>query len=271
MLLKDGDSNIRLGTAGTLISTGMGSIAVPALTELLKDRDSNIRLGTAGTLISIGMGSIAVPALTELLKDRLLEERNYNIPYCAAGLLGKIGDSRAVPDLIEALEDGDRNKYVRSAAAEALALIEDPIVIPALIKALGDGDSYVRKAVSHALETMNDIRTLKPLEYVMKNDSDEEVREAAYSASAKIRSSREIFEEEPTHKISAGGDIMIDSAKFSNTFSDNSTKISDVGMIKGNVGGKKEVLFSKCPYCGAELNLPKTPKFCPYCGDQLRE
>ena len=31
-------------------------------------------------------------------------------------------------------------------------------------------------------------------------------------------------------------------------------------------GGKT---FSKCPYCGEELNLPKTPKFCPYCAEQL--
>ncbi|MCL2143696.1 MAG: zinc ribbon domain-containing protein, partial [Methanomassiliicoccaceae archaeon] len=31
-------------------------------------------------------------------------------------------------------------------------------------------------------------------------------------------------------------------------------------------GGKA---FSKCPYCGEELNLPKPPKFCPYCSEQL--
>ena len=31
-------------------------------------------------------------------------------------------------------------------------------------------------------------------------------------------------------------------------------------------GGKT---FSKCPYCGEDLNLPKPPKFCPYCSEQL--
>ena len=31
-------------------------------------------------------------------------------------------------------------------------------------------------------------------------------------------------------------------------------------------GGKA---FSRCPYCGEELNLPKTPKFCPYCAEPL--
>jgi len=28
--------------------------------------------------------------------------------------------------------------------------------------------------------------------------------------------------------------------------------------------------FNICPYCGKELNLPKTPKFCPYCKEKLQ-
>jgi len=27
--------------------------------------------------------------------------------------------------------------------------------------------------------------------------------------------------------------------------------------------------FSRCPYCGESLNLPRTPKFCPYCDEPL--
>ena len=27
--------------------------------------------------------------------------------------------------------------------------------------------------------------------------------------------------------------------------------------------------FSRCPYCGEELNLPKTPRFCPFCAEPL--
>jgi membrane protease subunit (stomatin/prohibitin family) len=37
-----------------------------------------------------------------------------------------------------------------------------------------------------------------------------------------------------------------------------------VGTAAG--GGKA---FSRCPYCGEELNLPKTPRFCPFCAEQL--
>ncbi|MCL2141576.1 MAG: SPFH domain-containing protein [Methanimicrococcus sp.] len=32
-----------------------------------------------------------------------------------------------------------------------------------------------------------------------------------------------------------------------------------------------EKAFLVCPYCGEELNLPKTPKFCPYCSEQLNQ
>jgi hypothetical protein len=36
--------------------------------------------------------------------------------------------------------------------------------------------------------------------------------------------------------------------------------------------GVKETgkVFKICPYCGEELNLPKTPKYCPYCGEKLK-
>lgn len=33
-------------------------------------------------------------------------------------------------------------------------------------------------------------------------------------------------------------------------------------------GGNKG--FSRCPYCGETLNLPKPPKYCPYCSEQLQ-
>jgi len=46
-------------------------------------------------------------------------------------------------------------------------------------------------------------------------------------------------------------------------------KTGDVGMVKSGIGSA-EGEFSKCPYCGEVLNLPRTPKYCPYCGEQLR-
>jgi len=51
------------------------------------------------------------------------------------------------------------------------------------------------------------------------------------------------------------------------------TKIGEGALVQRSKIGKgeekEEKAFTKCPYCGEELNLPKTPKFCPYCGEQL--
>ncbi len=33
---------------------------------------------------------------------------------------------------------------------------------------------------------------------------------------------------------------------------------------------KESADFNICPYCGKELNLPKTPNFCPYCKEKLQ-
>ena len=40
-------------------------------------------------------------------------------------------------------------------------------------------------------------------------------------------------------------------------------------MQRSNIGNSSAKSFSKCPYCGEGLNLPKTPKFCPHCGEQM--
>ena len=54
---------------------------------------------------------------------------------------------------------------------------------------------------------------------------------------------------------------------------DDISTIKDSVVQHTDIGGKGNVLETKsfkiCPYCGKDLNLPKTPKFCPYCGDTL--
>jgi len=38
---------------------------------------------------------------------------------------------------------------------------------------------------------------------------------------------------------------------------------------RSNIGGKQGSPISICPYCGKELDFPKTPKFCPFCREQI--
>lgn len=47
---------------------------------------------------------------------------------------------------------------------------------------------------------------------------------------------------------------------------DGETEVSDSVIQKSKVGA----LFQICPFCGAKLDLPRTPKYCPYCREELR-
>jgi HEAT repeat protein len=82
--------------------------------------------------------------LVELLKS---EDR---FVACEAALaLGRLGESKAVPDLIALLDEPNGN--IRFAAAEALGQICDPIAREALQRRLNDDDEGVRAKVRWAL------------------------------------------------------------------------------------------------------------------------
>lgn len=50
--------------------------------------------------------------------------------------------------------------------------------------------------------------------------------------------------------------------------------IKDSVVQRCNIGGTVHspdlLSFEMCPFCGKELNLPKSPKYCPYCKEQFR-
>lgn len=53
-------------------------------------------------------------------------------------------------------------------------------------------------------------------------------------------------------------------------FTDKSKEVKDSVVNRSEIGEKSEKTFEICPYCGEELELPKTPKFCPYCREKLK-
>ncbi|ALF53377.1 phycocyanobilin lyase [Nostoc piscinale CENA21] len=81
----------------------------------------------------------AVDGLIAALKDEAdrTELGGYPLRRNAARALGKLGDARAVPSLIECLECSDF--YVREAAAQSLEMLRDHTATPALIKMLDGG------------------------------------------------------------------------------------------------------------------------------------
>ena len=82
---------------------------------------------------------IAIDALVEALKDESdrSPDGGYPLRRNAAKALGKLGENRAVPALIEALCCSDY--YVRESAAQALEQLGDTRAIPALLNLLDGG------------------------------------------------------------------------------------------------------------------------------------
>jgi HEAT repeat protein len=75
--------------------------------------------------------------------------------------LGQIGNEAALPYLLKALQDED--KQVRMAAIEALAKLGNTIATEPLIKMLDDPEVFVFKKAAEALAKLKDSRAVEPL------------------------------------------------------------------------------------------------------------
>jgi len=125
-----------------------------------------------------------VKGLIEALNDKYGDFR-----LEAARALGKIGDSRTVEPLIDALKDED-SYYVRRGVVEALVKIGEPAV-DLLTKALKDEDWRVRSSAANALGNIRDARVVGPLIEALK-DKNSYVRMRAAEALGKIGDSRAV-------------------------------------------------------------------------------
>ncbi len=88
----------------------------------------------------------AIQALVQALQDE--DDRTPNGGYPlrrnAARALGKVGDGRVVPHLMECLYCEDF--YVREAAAQALEMLKDPACVPSLLQLLAEPESVPHPA-----------------------------------------------------------------------------------------------------------------------------
>lgn len=103
----------------------------------------------------------------------------------AAEILGKRGDSRAIPHLIKALDD--RNSELRKEAARALGNIRNPIAIPYLINRFErEKDEFVMIAIMEVFSLK--IKDPKTVPILIKTLSDDRqiIRGQAISALSRI-------------------------------------------------------------------------------------
>jgi HEAT repeat protein len=104
-------------------------------------------------------------------------------------VLGKLGDRRATPTLIEALrEPGADNRLY---ALLALAELRDPAAVPALIEATRDPEKDVRKTALWALGQIGDARAVPALVEAL-NDPTPDIRYNAAIALARFNDQRAV-------------------------------------------------------------------------------
>jgi len=166
--LKDTGLSVRRGGVlgiQWLAARKVAKFPVDAVVELAKNDEEIWVRGTA--VVSLGLGGEkAVPALLELMND---EDRDIRLQACAS--LGRIGDTRAVEPLIAKLNAklNDREYYERHAAVIALGDIGDERAVEPLIKILNVEDADSRDA-AEALAKIGDKRAIEALKIAIEEE-----------------------------------------------------------------------------------------------------
>ncbi|MDT7689957.1 MAG: hypothetical protein QOE46_2716 [Acidobacteriota bacterium] len=143
-----------------------GAAVEHALTRLLGQEDARGEVIEA--LVRHG------PRVTDLLIEQLGSE-DLEIRKAAVVALGRIGDARAVPALVEALDD---DAELMIAAADALAKIGDARAFDSLLALVGDHSAVVRQAVVGALNSLGSPE-MPGRVLPLLSDPDPNVRESA--------------------------------------------------------------------------------------------
>ena len=104
-------------------------------------------------------------------------------------VLGNLGDRRATPLLVEALND--KHEETRIYAALALGRLRDPNAVPALLKSFAQDERDVRKSAAYALGEIGDRRAVPALVHAL-GDETADVRYNAAIAVARLGDKRAI-------------------------------------------------------------------------------
>jgi len=108
--------------------------------------------------LSMVLGNLGDRRATPMLVDAIEHDEAPETRIYAALALGRLHDAAAVPALVKVFQSDERD--VRKAAVYALGEIGDPRAIPALETALNDPIADVRYNVAIALARMNDKRSI---------------------------------------------------------------------------------------------------------------
>lgn len=156
---------------------GLGAPALEPVKEALPNSDLTTRLALIQVLGDLKNAGGLEP-LTQQMKDPHPEIR-----AAAATALGVLANADGLRPLQDAV-DGDAEAAVRVAAAAALGTLNNPRAIPALLRALKDGQREVRTAAVEALGKLGE-PALNPLLEAARGD-DAVVRQGADRALGRL-------------------------------------------------------------------------------------
>ncbi|MCK4627098.1 MAG: HEAT repeat domain-containing protein, partial [Phycisphaerae bacterium] len=161
---------MQAGPAQELIKLGDKSV-IPAMLKMLKSENRSRRCNAGWVLAGLG-DERGLAAVISELKDtskrptkRIRSDGKPDVAgqirqdrYYAAHVLGKIGDRRAVPDLIDTLKD----ESIAYQAAIILRNLGDPRALPALKEALKHGNADLRAFAAEAIRRIEKARKPPP-------------------------------------------------------------------------------------------------------------
>jgi len=171
--LNDPDDSVRGSCARALGYLGdrrAGDYLIP----LVEDESEFVRRCAIGALVLLKDERAFDILLKEMEKVKGEELKLRSVINC----LGRLGDKRAIPYLIE-FTDPKYPEFVRTSAMRSLAMFgkEDKRVVEVLIKLLKDGDAYVVTEVGRKLAEMGCKEAIKPIEEAIKRATDEVAKE----------------------------------------------------------------------------------------------
>ena len=179
-LLKDENENFRLDAVRTL-EFSHDPRALSILVEAL--RDSSLKVKAEAVHAIVKLGEQATGPVINSLNDAM-DERDYMTARFAAKALGLIGD-RSISHVLIELIGGD-DKFVACEAILALGRLQETKALPQLIGLLEDTNGNVRFAAAEALGHICEQSAGEALQQRL-NDKDEGVRAKARWALSRLK------------------------------------------------------------------------------------
>ena len=140
-------------------------VTIRALLDAVADADAPVRWEATKALIALGDTRV-VPPLIALTQGTGASDQRTAAVY----VLGWLRDTRALAPLVQVLRNSQEGAQLRSHAAEALAYLGDRRAVPALLAALDDPAPAVRLWSAFALGELGDMRAVAPLERLAATD-----------------------------------------------------------------------------------------------------